>query len=83
MSCPTCGHGMTGREPLEFEGRWLWHPKPPGTPLDEQPDYLPVAVFDKLQGHITKPAHVIRRVKAYPTHTFAMNALKVALEPTP
>jgi hypothetical protein len=69
------------RHPLEFEGRWLWHPAPDDAGLDEQPDYLPRDIFDRLAGYIEKPPHVTRRVKAYPTREAANFALDDARRP--
>lgn len=74
---------MNDREPLNFEGRYLWHPVPEGEPLDSQYDYLPRAVFDRLAGFIPREnPRVSEVVKAYPSHVAAMDALRAALATT-
>jgi hypothetical protein len=70
---------IADREPLEFDGRWLWHPVPDGEDLESQPDYLPPNVFRRLAGFIAKPPHVTDRVKAYPTERAAVSAFKDAM----
>ena len=64
------------RRPLEFEGRFLWHPVPPGGHLDDQFDYLPPSVFALLTGHIPRENPRVDAVaKAYPTRELAWDAL--------
>jgi hypothetical protein len=67
------------REPLEFDGRWLWHPVPDGVDLDDQPDYLPRPLFDRLRGYLvsTNPK-AQHRVKAYAHRDSALEALREA-----
>jgi len=66
---------LTDRRPLEFEGHYLWHPGPNELAWD----YLPRDIFDRLTGHINKPAHVTQRVKVYTSEAEAMTALRVAV----
>lgn len=69
------GDDMSDREPLKFEGVWLWHPD---AGAEDQPDYLPPDVFGRLAGHLPKSPHVVRRVKAYPSWRAAVDALSNA-----
>ncbi len=67
---------MEDRRPLNFEGRYLWHPQPADAPLEHQYDYLPPDVFSRLDGFMPRPSpRVSSFVKAYPTRAEAMAAL--------
>lgn len=69
------------RRPLPFEGRFLWHPTPDGGGVNEQWDYLPRDVFDRLDGFIPREnPRVSEVVKAYPTRQEAMAAYRRATE---
>jgi hypothetical protein len=75
---------MSDREPLKFEGRYLWHPVPDDDTIDAQFDYLPRGVFDRLTGFIPREnPRVSLMVKAYPNRSAAMDALRAALAATP
>lgn len=76
MNVQICGL----REPLEFDGHWLWHPVPANADLDEQPDYLPQRVFDCLAGYIPSDnPRAALRVKAYRSPNMAVEALNHAI----
>lgn len=67
---------MSGRRPLCFEGRFLWHPTPTDDAMESQHDYLPRDVFALLDGHIPRDnPRVDLLVKAYHTREAAIEAL--------
>jgi len=69
---------LTDRRPLEFEGRFLWHPQPEDR--EQQYDYLPREIFDRLAGMIPRDnPRVHTMVKAYTTREAAMTALRLAV----
>ena len=69
-------------EPLNFEGRWLWHNADhPLADRGDYPDHLPGGVHGRLAGYIPEPADVTALVKAYPTREAALEALSDALAP--
>lgn len=71
---------MSERRPLEFDGRYLWHPTPAEDAyVCDQWDYLPPALFARLAGHQNAGRLSERRVKAYPSESAAMRALADAL----
>lgn len=70
---------MSGRRPLCFEGRFLWHPTPTDDAMESQHDYLPRDVFALLDGHIPRDnPRVDLVVKAYLSRDAAMRALRRA-----
>lgn len=70
----------TDRRPLDFAGRSLWHPVPEDGSLDDQFDYLPREVFERLDGFIPRKNPLVSRVvKAYPTRELAFAALARAV----
>lgn len=74
------GNDMDERQPLEFEGRYLWHPLPAYGHLGDQFDYLPRDVFLLLKGYIPRDnPRTAERVRAYPTRDAAIAALTAAL----
>ena len=71
---------MNDRQPLDFCGRFLWHPQPSDAPDEDQFDYLPRKVFDRLDGFILRDsANTSSIVKAYRSKQDAMAALDRAL----
>jgi hypothetical protein len=74
---------LTDRRPLAFEGRFLWHPQPEGADRNDQYDYLPPAVFLRLDGYIERGTEPAKRVRAYPTWGAAVAALERAVEVKP
>lgn len=61
---------------MSFEGRFLWHPVPEDGSLGDQFDYLPRAVFERLDGFIPRANPLVSRVvRAYPTRELAFDAL--------
>jgi uncharacterized protein (TIGR02996 family) len=75
---------LTGREPLEFEGRWLWHNADHRLTSSEydgdtrSADHLPAVIFDRLTGFAKRNGRVAEMVKNYPTRESAQQALSIA-----
>jgi uncharacterized protein (TIGR02996 family) len=75
---------LTDREPLEFEGRWLWHNANHRLTSsdydgDTRPaDHLPSVIFDRLTGYAERNGRVTEMVKNYPTREAALAAASVA-----
>jgi hypothetical protein len=66
-------------KPLEFEGRYLWHPQP--ADAEQQLDYLPREIFDRLTGMIPRDnPRVHTMVKAYTSESAAWRALANAID---
>jgi uncharacterized protein (TIGR02996 family) len=79
---------LTDREPLEFEGRWLWHNADHRLTSSEYDgdtrpavifaDHLPAVIFDRLTGFAKRNGKVTEMVKNYPTRESTMQALSLA-----
>ena len=70
----------TNRKPLNFEGRFLWHPQS----KDDRPgyyrDHLPLSVFMLLRGMMPREnPKVHNMVRAYHTEEAAQMALRDAI----
>jgi hypothetical protein len=67
---------LHNRRPLPFEGRYLWHPRDEQAGPDEDHyDWLPRAIFDRLDGMIPKDnPRVHTMVRAYRSEGEALAA---------